>query len=135
MSTMMNVERAKHLVKLAWEKMCEHDGIEPNSKFVVFGDNNPFQAEYHQAWIAYLVECEIYTHPLSTVSDVIDAMSNVKFVKDNNYSFREVRDYQQMAKRKADRLRNRVLRLAMANLGTDRNAQAYLSQASTKVLR
>jgi hypothetical protein len=26
----------------AWEAACKHDGIDPDSKFVVFSDDNPF---------------------------------------------------------------------------------------------
>lgn len=42
----------KHVVGLAktraqlWAKMCEHDGIEPTSRLVVFSENNPFTIFY-----------------------------------------------------------------------------------------
>ena len=37
-----------------WRLACQHDGIDPNSKFIVFSDNNPYNQQYHAATIAYL---------------------------------------------------------------------------------
>ena len=31
-----------------WRNMCSHDGIDPESRFVVFSPTNPYAAEYHE---------------------------------------------------------------------------------------
>lgn len=40
-------------IKQLWNKACEHDGIDPKSKFVVFSEGNPFAKEYNQTLIAF----------------------------------------------------------------------------------
>lgn len=36
-------------VKYLWNRMCQHDKISPDSKFVAFSDSNPFHREYNEA--------------------------------------------------------------------------------------
>jgi hypothetical protein len=36
-------------IKQLWQKACEHDGITPDSKFVVFSDANPWAKKYNFA--------------------------------------------------------------------------------------
>jgi hypothetical protein len=36
-------------MKVLWKKCCEHDGMEPASKFVVFSNDNPYLAFYNRA--------------------------------------------------------------------------------------
>lgn len=39
----------KLTLKQLWAKACEADGIDPNSKFVVFSKDNPWIARYNRA--------------------------------------------------------------------------------------
>jgi hypothetical protein len=41
-------------IAVAWQKMCDHDGLPVNSKFVVFSDDNPFMGEYNEAMKDYV---------------------------------------------------------------------------------
>ncbi len=36
-----------YTLKELWAKACEHDNIEPSSKFVVFSDDNPWIKKYN----------------------------------------------------------------------------------------
>jgi hypothetical protein len=36
-------------VAALWDKMCQHDKVDRNSKFVVFSPTNPFTAVYNEA--------------------------------------------------------------------------------------
>lgn len=38
-----------YTIRQLWELACKHDGIEPDSKFVVFTDKNPWAAKYNFA--------------------------------------------------------------------------------------
>lgn len=38
---------ATYTFKQLWVKACEHDGIEPTSKFVVFTKDNPWAKKYN----------------------------------------------------------------------------------------
>lgn len=33
---------AAHTYQAVWQSACKHDGIAPDSKFIVFSDSNPF---------------------------------------------------------------------------------------------
>ena len=33
-------------VKSLWDKACDYDGLPPNSKFVVFSEENPFTKKH-----------------------------------------------------------------------------------------
>jgi DNA-binding SARP family transcriptional activator len=46
---MVAISDARGAYRSLWIKACEADGIEPSSKFVVFSEGNPFQAELNQA--------------------------------------------------------------------------------------
>jgi hypothetical protein len=37
----------KHTLKQLWIKACEHDSIEPSSKFVVFSKDNRWAKKYN----------------------------------------------------------------------------------------
>jgi hypothetical protein len=39
----------KFVVKNLWNKMCQHDKIDPKSTFVVFSDSNPYTVDYNNA--------------------------------------------------------------------------------------
>ncbi len=60
---MKAIERAgaRHIAGLSatvrqlWERACEHDGIPPDSVFVVFSDNNPY-VPYHNKAVRELQE-------------------------------------------------------------------------------
>ena len=43
----------KAAAKRVWILMCEHDGIDPDSKFVVFSNSNPFAKQYSDAQDLY----------------------------------------------------------------------------------
>lgn len=46
----VTIENPRKLqVKMLWNKMCRHDGIDPQAQFVVFSDSNPFQCDYNDA--------------------------------------------------------------------------------------
>ena len=36
------------IVKALWIKACGHDGIEPEAKFAVLSDDNPFHDRYRE---------------------------------------------------------------------------------------
>ena len=38
---------ATYTFKQLWIKACEHDGIEPTSKFVIFTKDNPWAKKYN----------------------------------------------------------------------------------------
>ena len=38
----------KFVVKNLWNKMCKHDGNDPQSMFVEFSKSNPYAAEYNE---------------------------------------------------------------------------------------
>lgn len=40
-------------VKKVWEAMCKHDGIDPDSRFVVFSDDNPYTQFWNSALTQY----------------------------------------------------------------------------------
>jgi hypothetical protein len=42
----------RFVVKNLWNKMCQHDKIDPQSQFVVFSDTNPYQKDYNDAMAA-----------------------------------------------------------------------------------
>ena len=46
--------------KELWLKACRFDGIDPNSKFIVFSDKNPFTEKYNRAMSLYLMAEEYY---------------------------------------------------------------------------
>ena len=39
---------ATYTLKDLWRKACEHDGIDPTSKFVVFSKDNPWIAKHNR---------------------------------------------------------------------------------------
>ena len=39
----------RFVVKYLWNKLCQHDKIDPESKFVEFSQTNPFLADYNVA--------------------------------------------------------------------------------------
>ena len=45
--TTKTVTGVTYTLKDLWNKACEHDGIEANSKFVVFSKDNPWMAKYN----------------------------------------------------------------------------------------
>ena len=49
------IEGLSAIVRQLWEKACEHDGIPPDSMFVVFSDNNPY-VPYHNKAVRELQE-------------------------------------------------------------------------------
>ncbi len=44
------IEAGVNTVRQLWAKCCEHDGIEPSAKFVVWSDDNPYVKFYNQAY-------------------------------------------------------------------------------------
>lgn len=40
-------------VRAVWVSMCKHDGIDPDAKFVVFSDDNPYKQFYNNALTQY----------------------------------------------------------------------------------
>lgn len=46
---MPTVQQAKERAAELWIKMCQWDGASPDSRFVVFSETNPYQAEYDAA--------------------------------------------------------------------------------------
>lgn len=55
------VADAKEAWRSAWRKACEHDGIDPNSSFVVFSDDNPYTRFITPALQNYNRTLEEYT--------------------------------------------------------------------------
>lgn len=47
-------------VKATWKRACEEDNIDPNSKFVVFSDNNKFAKFYDKAVQEYQENLRTY---------------------------------------------------------------------------
>jgi hypothetical protein len=45
--------QAKAELNRVWFLMCQHDAIDPHSKFVSFSKDNPFQAEYAGVFLVY----------------------------------------------------------------------------------
>jgi hypothetical protein len=43
---------ATYTLKDLWRKACEHDGIDPTSKFVVFSKDNPWIVRYNNLMLA-----------------------------------------------------------------------------------
>ena len=43
---------ATYTLKDLWRKACEHDGIAPSSKFVVFSNDNPWIVRYNNLMLA-----------------------------------------------------------------------------------
>jgi hypothetical protein len=39
----------KFVLKILWNKMCEHDKVDPKSNFVNFSQSNPYALEYIEA--------------------------------------------------------------------------------------
>ena len=50
-------QNIKRLLKALWIKSCRFDKIKPESKFVVFSDNNPHQKRYYKIMNTYLAGC------------------------------------------------------------------------------
>ena len=48
--------------RAAWKTACEHEGIDPASKFVTFADSNPWNVVIDRAWTALMM----FKRPLST---------------------------------------------------------------------
>jgi len=46
---MTRIEQAKERAAELWLKMCQWDGISPDSPFVIFSETNPYQGEYDSA--------------------------------------------------------------------------------------
>ncbi len=46
-NTMTTTSGVTYTARELWDKACEHDGIQPNSKFVVFSDANPWMKKYN----------------------------------------------------------------------------------------
>lgn len=38
----------RELLKELWKQACEYDDIEPEAKFVVFSDDNPYLPKYNK---------------------------------------------------------------------------------------
>lgn len=49
-----NLMDAKAEALRFWNLMCEHDGVDPSSKFVVFSSSNPFTAQHGEAVTAFM---------------------------------------------------------------------------------
>jgi hypothetical protein len=43
-----------------WQLACEHEGIDPASKFIVFNDDNPFANKYNEIMAEYGEAMRIY---------------------------------------------------------------------------
>lgn len=46
--------KSRRLVRSFWVKACKHDCIDPDSKFVVLSDENPWASAYNRAMGLYL---------------------------------------------------------------------------------
>jgi hypothetical protein len=47
-------EPQRKVVKRLWRKACQHEGIDPKEKFVVFSNDNPFNKDYNYEMGKYL---------------------------------------------------------------------------------
>ena len=48
-------EAARVEVKRLWAEMCSFDEIPPDASFVVFSNDNPFEAQYNKAMAEYVI--------------------------------------------------------------------------------
>ncbi len=46
----------KETVRDLWAKMCVHDGMDPETKFAVFSEGNPWKDAHNIAMIEYVKE-------------------------------------------------------------------------------
>lgn len=53
-------------VRKVWERACEHDGVAPDSPFVVFSGDNPF-VQFHANAVTQLQEAQIAYRALGYV--------------------------------------------------------------------
>lgn len=70
---------------------------------------------------------EMLDFEMSSVTWLIRAIENVEFVKTHNYKFAEVRNYERIVTHRANRLRIRIIRMAMCELAKDRRTAMQLS--------
>ena len=59
-TTRNDVLRKQAMVKEYWNFACLYDSIDPNTNFVIFSKDNPYQPEYNVRMIAYLNAAKRY---------------------------------------------------------------------------
>ena len=50
----------RNTIRVLWRDCCKEDGIDPESKFVVFSDSNKYVPFYNNAMKQYLEACAQY---------------------------------------------------------------------------
>jgi predicted Ser/Thr protein kinase len=45
--------KLKEDAKALWALCCEHDRIDPNTKFIIFSDDNPYLETYNKTIMEY----------------------------------------------------------------------------------
>ena len=45
-------------IKALWNKACDYEGIDRESKFVIFSDDNPWAVKYNEAMGAFMERME-----------------------------------------------------------------------------
>ena len=55
----MSLREYRESIKMLWVKACEHDSIDPEAKFVVLSNDNPYWERYYEAIGGYIATVKL----------------------------------------------------------------------------